>query len=165
MAQFYSMRMTDRTEGNGMSRQLTDIEDDSRNTGAKDDSMSTDAKISELLSSAGSIPERRPGIFRRLFSGKKKRFLLIPAALLLFLIIKGIAGSGKSTLPEASVAPLTRGRLDEVLTVTGPVGGSESVDITSSLHAKVTELNVKEGDPVVKGVTLLAKLEDRKSVV
>lgn len=162
MAQFYRMRMTDRTEGNGMSRQLTDIEDDSRNTGAKDDSMSTDAKISELLSSAGSIPERRPGIFRRLFSGKKKRFLLIPAALLLFLIIKGIAGSGKSTLPEVSVAPLTRGRLDEVLTVTGPVGGSESVDITSSLHAKVTELNVKEGDPVVKGVTLLAKLDDEE---
>lgn len=156
------MKVTCRAERNGMSRQLTDIKDDSRNTDEKKDSLSTDTKISELLSASGSIPEQRPGFFRRVFSGKKKRFLLLPAALLLLFIIKGIAGNGKSTLPEVPAAPLTKGQLDEALTVTGPVGGSESVDITSSLHAKVTELNVKEGDPVVKGVTLLAKLDDEE---
>lgn len=45
------------------------------------------------------------------------------------------------------------------LTVTGPVSGTDSVDVVSNLHAEILEIPVKEGDKVTKGQTL-AVLDD-----
>ena len=47
--------------------------------------------------------------------------------------------------------------MQNVLTLSGPVSGTDSADVTSGLHAQVTELYVKEGDKVEKGQAL-AKL-------
>ena len=45
------------------------------------------------------------------------------------------------------------------LSVTGPVSGTDSVDVVSNLHAEILEIPVKEGDKVTKGQTL-AVLDD-----
>lgn len=93
---------------------------------------------------------------------KRIRRILIPAAVLLlaFLLVQGLRG-GKAKAPFVETAQFSRGSITESLTVTGPVEGTESGDVTSNLHAKILELNVKEGDRVVAGETVMAKLDTK----
>ena len=52
--------------------------------------------------------------------------------------------------PLVSTQALERGSVQNRLSVSGPVSGTDSVDVVSNLHAEVTELLVKEGDKVEK---------------
>lgn len=52
-----------------------------------------------------------------------------------------------------------RKEIQNRLSVSGPVSGTDSVDVVSNLHAEVLEIPVKEGDKVTKG-QVLAVLDD-----
>ena len=58
------------------------------------------------------------------------------------------------------VTPLKKGEVTETLSVSGPVQGTDSVEVVSNLHAEILDLPVKEGDKVEKG-QLLATLDDK----
>ena len=57
-----------------------------------------------------------------------------------------------------SVQALTKGDVQEKISLSGPVSGTDAQQVTSGLHAKVTEILVKEGDKVEKG-QVLARLD------
>ena len=52
------------------------------------------------------------------------------------------------------VAPLTKQDIQEKLSLSGPVSGTDSVDVVSNIHAEITAMNVKEGDQVKKDQVL-----------
>ena len=138
-------------EKNQSSHQKTDKEID------KDKKI--DEEIRSIMrggSDAATLPDRkkRPG-------RKIRRWKLI---ILLILLIAGLragwAFMGRDkTAPFVETAGLSARDITESLTVTGPVEGTDSVDVTSNLHTKVTELHVKEGDRVSAGETVLARLD------
>lgn len=93
--------------------------------------------------------------------GKKKFILIGVFAFILisvFFILRSMS-AGNAALPVVETALLSKGRIEQTVSVTGPVEGTDSVDITSNLHSKITEINVKEGDEVREGVTVLAKID------
>lgn len=120
-----------------------------------------DKKIAELLSggdekNSENTSENR---FKFIKRPKKTRKIIIIAIIIviLFIISKAMFGGKASVMP--AVSKLSKGEIVSSLTITGPIEGTDSVDVTSNLHAKVTELNVKEGDSVIEGETVLARLD------
>ncbi len=93
---------------------------------------------------------------------KKKKLIIGGAVLLIagFGVIQ-VMGAGKSgTVQVNTVAPV-RTLVQEKLSVSGPVSGTDSVDVVSNLHAEVEKLLVKEGDRVEAG-QVLAVLNDEE---
>lgn len=92
--------------------------------------------------------------------GKKTKIVLfsVIGLFLLFNIFKIFTGN-KSELSIVESSILTKADISDEISVTGILGGTDSVSITSGLHAKITEINVKEGDEVVAGETILAKID------
>ena len=120
-----------------------------------------DKKIAELLSggdekNSDNTSENR---FKFIKRPKKIRKIIIIAIIIviLFIISKAMFGGKAAVMP--AVSKLSKGEIVSSLTITGPIEGTDSVDVTSNLHAKVTELNVKEGDSVIEGETVLARLD------
>ena len=90
----------------------------------------------------------------------KKKIMVAVAA----LAILGIAGmklfnGGTDMIRVGDTVRPVRNTIQNRLTVTGPVSGTDSVDVVSNLHAEILEIPVKEGDKVIKGQTL-AVLDD-----
>lgn len=94
---------------------------------------------------------------------RKKKIVIgsLVAFVVCFIIVKNASG-GKSGLLSVTAEPLKKGEVTEVLTVSGPVQGTDSVEVVSNLHAEILKLEVKEGDRVEKG-QLLATLDDKDS--
>lgn len=86
----------------------------------------------------------------------RKRKLVIGAAVILggFVLIKSLFFSGDSAQMQVMTVPVSKGNIREELIVSGPVSGTDSVDVVSNIHAEVTDLQVKEGDRVVAGQLL-----------
>ena len=61
-----------------------------------------------------------------------------------------------------NVMSLTRQPIKEKLSVSGPVSGTDSVDVVSNIHAEIITMNVKEGDKVTKD-QILAVLDKHGS--
>ena len=97
------------------------------------------------------------GIWSRWRGWGKKRKILSVLCLLAALALAGraAAGGGEAGVP-VSVTPLTRKDIQEKLSLTGPVSGTDSVDVVSSIHAEITDIYVKEGDRGEKGQLLAA---------
>lgn len=92
---------------------------------------------------------------------KKKKILTGGAvAIVAFFVAVKLFGGGGSAPMMVSTSPLAKGDVIETLTVSGPVQGTDSVEVVSNLHAEILELPVKEGDRVEKG-QLLATLNDK----
>lgn len=92
--------------------------------------------------------------------GKKKKIAVSAAVILVLGIAAGkILGGGKDMVPVVDTVNPVRKTIQNRLSVTGPVSGTDSVDVVSNLHAEILEIPVKEGDKVTKGQTL-AVLDD-----
>ncbi|MDO4324471.1 MAG: efflux RND transporter periplasmic adaptor subunit [bacterium] len=90
----------------------------------------------------------------------KKKPLLISAVGLIglaVLILRAFGGSQETAVP-VSPQPLSKGSVVESITLSGPVSGTDSVDVVSNLHLEVLDIVVNEGDSVEKG-QLLATLD------
>lgn len=123
--------------------------------------MSSEEKISpdefdqelEALMSEKKDQKRKKG-------GKKKKIAVSAAVILVLGIAAGkILGGGKDMVPVVDTVNPVRKTIQNRLSVTGPVSGTDSVDVVSNLHAEILEIPVKEGDKVTKGQTL-AVLDD-----
>lgn len=86
-------------------------------------------------------------------SPKRKRMEVILAVSAAVLLAVRCAAGGNGLLQIASM-PLEKGDVVSVLSLTGPVSGTDSADVVSNLHSEVLEIRVKEGDIVEKGQVL-----------
>lgn len=91
---------------------------------------------------------------------KKKKFWIIAAVCAAGLFgVSKILGGGGQAIPAAAVTTPVIKDIQSRLSVSGPVEGTDSVDVFSQLNVEVLELLVKEGDKVTKGQPL-AVLDD-----
>ena len=95
-------------------------------------------KAGPRTSEGGFHPVRR---FKG-FSRKRKIItVLILAAVVLFGFSRMSGGKKDMGIPVA-VMPLAKQDVQEKLTVSGPVSGTDSVDVVSNIHAEITAMNV-----------------------
>lgn len=117
-------------------------------------------ELKDLLEedNSGKKKKRKKGGFRR-WSRKRK---IITAAVLAaagFFVISNITGGGSTGPVVVNTAPLEKGDVVEELSVSGPIEGTDSVEVVSNLHAEILTISVKEGDRVEAG-QILATLDD-----
>ena len=107
-----------------------------------------DRQLEEMMNGTGG---KKAGKKKR---GKKK-FLLAAAVLAVLGIgaVKVLGGSEPSLPTAATVTPV-RKEIQNRLSVSGPVSGTDSVDVVSNIHAEIVTMNVKEGDQVKKDQVL-----------
>lgn len=92
---------------------------------------------------------------------KKRKVITAAAAVAVVVIIGTKVFGGKAQGPMmVMTSPLQKGEVVEVLSVSGPVQGTDSVEVVSNLHAEILELPVKEGDRVEKD-QVLAVLDEK----
>lgn len=119
-----------------------------------------DAELTKLMQEDNSGKKKTNGN-RRKWSGKRKFLTALLVIVGLFVVIGGFnllfGGKGK---PHAVVmtVPIVRQDIQESLSLSGPISGTDSVDVVSNLHAEVLDIRVKEGDKVEKD-QLLATLD------
>lgn len=97
---------------------------------------------------------------RSKWSTKKKVIVGVVAAAIGIFLVSRVMGGGKAPQMMAGTFPLSKGEVVEMLSVSGPVEGTDSVEVVSNLHAEILEIPVKEGDKVEKG-QLLASLDEK----
>ena len=114
-----------------------------------------DRQMEELMSSDGRENKKKRRRFFKGMSRKKKKVLLAGAAVLVVAAAFSAFGGGKKGAgPQVFVSPLTKSDIRETLTVSGPISGTDSVDVVSNIHAEILVMNVKEGNKVKKGQVL-----------
>ncbi|WP_367565952.1 efflux RND transporter periplasmic adaptor subunit [Lacrimispora sp.] len=91
---------------------------------------------------------------------RKRKIITGAGALGAVLLLLRIFSGGGAKPVMVSTIPLSKGEVVEMLSVSGPVQETDSVEVVSNLHAEILELPVKEGDRVEKG-QLLATLDDQ----
>lgn len=101
-----------------------------------------DKELELLMNTAGEKPKKKK-------AGKKRRRILIGAAVLFVLGFAAMNALGGKAQPSIvpTVNPVKKD-IKNKLSISGPVSGTDSVDVVSNLHAEVLEIPVKEGDRV-----------------
>ena len=110
-----------------------------------------DAQLEELMKP--DSPGKGERIHKKWSRKKKVAAGAVAGVLFLGILAKACSGSGNPQV-KVQTTGLEKGSLRETLVLTGPVSGTDSVDVVSKLHSEVKELNVKEGDKVTKGQIL-----------
>lgn len=85
---------------------------------------------------------------------KKRKLITAGIAVAVIFVAFRSCGGRKEVLPVAVASPLAKGDVTAVLSLNGPISGTESADVVSNIHAEVLSISVKEGDRVEKGQTL-----------
>lgn len=128
----------------------------------------TDQEFEKEL--AGLMAEEAPGkkkkgkwpgrVWRGWKSWSRGRKIMVGVAVVaaaLFLVIRG-KGGGNDGAIMVSTVPLSKGDVEEMLSISGPISGTDSAEVVSRLHAEILEILVKEGDKVKEG-QILARLD------
>lgn len=116
-----------------------------------------DEELQNLMKEESSGNKKKK--IRKKWSKKRKIITVgVVAFFGLFLVFKVLGGGGGAMM--VTVSPLNKGEVVEELSVSGPVQGTDSVEVVSNLHAEILELPMKEGDRVEKG-QVLAVLDDK----
>lgn len=113
-------------------------------------------KKAKKTNAIGSLSKPR----QKKWSRKRKVLTAAGAVVILAAAARLALGGGKEPAPAVAVQTLEKGEIQNRLTVTGPISGTDSVDVVSNLHAEVLELKVKEGDRVEKD-QLLAVIDSK----
>ncbi|MCI8948830.1 MAG: efflux RND transporter periplasmic adaptor subunit [Lachnospiraceae bacterium] len=98
----------------------------------------------------GKKKKKTEGMPKKKWSRKRKLIAAAAAVLVLFAAGKMLLGNNKEVTPFVATQVLETGSIQNRLAITGPISGTDSVDVVSNLHAEVMELRVKEGDRVEK---------------
>ena len=85
---------------------------------------------------------------------RRKKILAAAGILAVFVLAGRAAAGGEKAGVLVTVTPLAKKDIQEKLSLTGPVSGTDSVDVVSNIHAEITEMHVKEGDAVTKNQVL-----------
>ncbi len=107
-------------------------------------------------------PEKEKKLFGRIRSLSRKKKLLAGAAVLAaaLAVVSVLGGGKKNTGIQVAVQALEKGTVEEILSISGPVSGTDSAEVVSRLHAEIKEILVKEGDKVEAG-QVLARLDTK----
>lgn len=90
---------------------------------------------------------------------KKKKFIIGAAiVIVIFFVLSKIVSGGKSAGVPVVTDSLAKGTVEEILSISGPISGTDSAEVVSNLHAEILEILVKEGDKVRKD-QVLARLD------
>ena len=85
------------------------------------------------------------GIFTHPVRIRQKKIAVSAAVILVLGIAAGkILGGGKDMVPVVDTVNPVRKTIQNRLSVTGPVSGTDSVDVVSNLHAEILEINEKK---------------------
>jgi len=85
-----------------------------------------------------------------------KILIVAVVVLLIFAVIGKKAGwFGKAVTVKVAVEYAEKRRITETITANGKIQPEKEVNITPDVSGEIVELNVKDGDPVVKGQLLL----------
>lgn len=86
---------------------------------------------------------------------RKRKLLTAGGVIVLLFVVRAVAcGGNKEIAPIAVTMPLEKGEVTAVLSLTGPVSGTDSADVVSNIHSEVLQIMVREGDRVEKGQTI-----------
>lgn len=126
-----------------------------------------EAKLTALMEASASKPKRKAPFSafiqkirspHRKWSRKRKLLTGVAAVAVTLLVLSRLLGGGKEKPLPAAAAVLQRKDIQEVLSISGPVSGTDSAEVVSRLHAEILEILVKEGDQVKAG-QVLARLD------
>lgn len=133
---------------------------DARNIKGMDEDQ-FQAELAELMKEEPGGKKKKGKKARRQRKPWSKKRKVITAAALLLIVAAGfkVFGGEKEKTVMVSTSALIKGTIQEELTISGPVSGTDSVDVVSNLHAEVVDIKVKEGDHVEAG-QLLAVIDD-----
>lgn len=123
----------------------------------KDREQDIDRQVEELLKEAPAGKKSRKT--RRPMTKKKKIVIGCAGAAAALLLGMKLFGGTKEIVPVVQTASLEKGDIQNILSVSGPVSGTDSVDVVSNIHAEIKSIAVKEGDRVTEG-QLLAEVDD-----
>lgn len=123
----------------------------------KDREQDIDRQVEELLKEAPAGKKSRKT--RRPMTKKKKIVIGCAGAAAALLLGMKLFGGTKEIVPVVQTALLEKGDIQNILSVSGPVSGTDSVDVVSNIHAEIKSIAVKEGDQVTEG-QLLAEVDD-----
>lgn len=100
--------------------------------------------------------EGKPGPIQRIKGWSRRRKVITVLCLLAAVAFLGprLMGDKKEAGLPVTVMPLAKENIQEKLTLSGPVSGTDSVDVVSNIHAEIIEMHVKEGDQVTKDQVL-----------
>lgn len=101
--------------------------------------------------------EKKPRFWKR-WSRKRKIITGVAAAAVALFVVSKVFGGEKNAGLPVTTAPLARSDVQEMLSISGPVSGTDSAEVVSNLHAEILEIAVKEGDKVEEG-QVLARLD------
>lgn len=85
---------------------------------------------------------------------RRRKVITICAVIALAFLLRSIFGGKKDGSIFVSTEQIIRGNVSETLSLTGPVEGTDSVEVVSNIHAEILNLLVKEGDRVEKDQVL-----------
>lgn len=118
-------------------------------------------ELAELMSDAPRKKKKKwkPALrFWKNWSRKKKIVIGAAALAAALVVVSGSMGGKKNTGISVVTVPLEKGDIQEMLSISGPVSGTDSAEVVSRLHAEILEILVKEGDRVKAG-QVLARLD------
>ena len=137
------------TESEVIDRQVEEIMADG-DSGEGDKKRKRKRKKKARSGDKPSLKERWKGYSR------KRKIITVAAVLAVAALVLSRCGKGGDA-PAAmpvNVMSLTRQPIKEKLSVSGPISGTDSVDVVSNIHAEIITMNVKEGDKVTKDQVL-----------
>lgn len=107
-------------------------------------------------------PKKKKKLFERIRSLSRRKKILTGAAVLAaaLVVVSALGGGKKNTGIPVTTQPLAKGTVEEILSISGPVSGTDSAEVVSRLHAEIKEILVKEGDKVEAG-QVLARLDTK----
>lgn len=122
-----------------------------------------DKELAALMAEEDSTKKKKGRLGQKLlfwkaWSRKRKIITGVAAAAVALLVISRMAGGNKEMAVPVMTAPLEKSDIKEVLSISGPVSGTDSAEVVSRLHAEILEILVKEGDKVKAG-QVLARLD------
>lgn len=116
-------------------------------------------ELSELMSDdPAARKKKKDRKFWKTWSRKRKIITGVAAAAAALLLVSQAFGGKKEIGMPVTTAALAKGDIQEKLSISGPVSGTDSAEVVSKLHAEILEILVKEGDKVKAG-QILARLD------
>ena len=121
-----------------------------------------DKELADLMAGDGpgkkKPAKKRRMMFWKSLSRKKKVAIGAAGAVVVLAAASFTMGGKKDAGIMVSTVPLEKGDIQEVLSISGPISGTDSAEVVSRLHAEIQEILVKEGDKVAAG-QVLARLD------
>lgn len=115
-------------------------------------------ELDTLMSAETAGKPKKQKKRRSPWSRKRKAIIGVAAIAATLVVVFLISGSRQKAEASVITAELTKGEVSEMLSISGPVSGTDSAEVVSSLHAEILELLVKEGDKIEKD-QVLARLD------